>query len=114
MREMVRVTKTGGIVCVMDAHYPEPIWVRRVFSLYFAWLMPVLGGGMTKRGEYQWLNQSAKAFANLSQLMDMMRQAGLTHRRYKRFLFGSCVYQLGEKAAGIYGDSEKKAERDRR
>lgn len=114
LREMVRVTKTGGIVCVMDAHYPEPIWVRRVFSLYFAWLMPVLGGGMTKRGEYQWLNQSAKAFANLSQLMDMMRQAGLTHRRYKRFLFGSCVYQLGEKAAGIYGDSEKKAERDRR
>ncbi len=98
LREMVRVTKTGGIVCVMDAHYPENIWVQRAFSLYFTWLMPVLGGGRKHRREYGWLNRSAKAFADVPRLMGMMKEAGLIHRRYKRFLFGSCVYQLGEKA----------------
>lgn len=45
LREMVRVTKTGGIVCVMDAHYPENVLVRGAFSLYFTWIMPLLGGG---------------------------------------------------------------------
>lgn len=105
LREMTRVTKTGGIVCIMDAHYPENALVRRAFSLYFTWVMPVLGGGLKNREEYRWLNQSAQAFAGTGQLMDMMGEAGLTRRRYRRFLFGSCVYQLGEKAAG-------RAERD--
>ena len=62
LREMVRVTKTGGIVCVMDAHYPEPIWVRRVFSLYFAWLMPVLGGGNDKKGRVSVAEPVRKGF----------------------------------------------------
>ena len=98
LKEMVRVTKSGGIVCIMDAHYPENIWIRKIFSLYFKWVMPLLGGGRKKRREYQWLDQSVEAFAPWRQLMDMMGRAGLSGRKYKRFLFGSCVYQLGEKS----------------
>ncbi len=106
LREMVRVTKTGGIVCVMDAHYPENVLVRGAFSLYFTWIMPLLGGGIKNRGEYRWLNRSARAFAGVAQLMDMMGEAGLTRRRYRKFLFGSCVYQLGEKAGKRKGTRE--------
>lgn len=97
INEMVRVTKTGGIVCIMDAHYPDHPLVKGVFSLYFTRIMPLLGGGSQRREEYHWLDQSAQAFVHWKELMGMLKEAGLVHRRYKRFLFGSCVYQLGEK-----------------
>ncbi len=97
IKEMVRVTKNGGIVCIMDAHYPDHPLIKRVFSLYFARIMPLLGGGSQRQEEYHWLDLSAREFAHWKELMGMMKEAGLVHRRYKRFLFGSCVYQLGEK-----------------
>lgn len=97
IQEMVRVTKTGGIVCIMDAHYPDHPWIRKGFSLYFSRIMPLLGGGLKNQREYLWLNQSAKEFAHWRELMKMMKESGLVHRRYRRFLFGSCVYQIGEK-----------------
>lgn len=97
IKEMVRVTKTGGIVCIMDAHYPDQPWIRTGFSLYFRYIMPILGGGFKRQEEYHWLDQSALEFAHWKELMDLMKKAGLVHRRYKHFLFGSCVYQLGKK-----------------
>lgn len=97
IREMVRVTKKGGIVCIMDAHYPDHPWVRKGFSLYFHQIMPLLGGGKKNQKEYQWLNYSTKNFAHWKEIMEMMKTAGLVKQKYKRFLFGSCVYQLGLK-----------------
>lgn len=97
LRELERVVKPGGLVGCLDSSYPDSLWVRPFYKLYFKYLMPVLGGGIKYRKEYRWLYHSTERFVSKRELLELFRKAGLTGRKYKSFMFGACACHLGYK-----------------
>ena len=100
LQEAARVLREGGVLLVIDSFVPESSLVRPFYHLYFTGLMPLLGGGLKKREEYQWLTKSTKEFISVSELEELVRQAGLQNAGRKGFLFGACTYVLGRKRSG--------------
>lgn len=97
LQEAARVLRVGGVLLVIDSFVPESPVVRPFYSLYFTGVMPLLGGGLKKREEYRWLTKSTKEFISISELQQLVREAGLRTVGRKGFLFGACSYILGRK-----------------
>ena len=92
LREAARVLKAGGGFCCVDSFLPECSLVRPFYNLYFSLLMPLLGGGIKKFGEYRWLSKSTKAFVSPEQLKDMLAGQNMQPKVEKSFMFGSCEF----------------------
>ena len=97
LQEAFRVLKAGGMLLVIDSFVPESPVVRPFYDLYFAGIMPLLGGGVKKRKEYRWLTKSTKEFISVSELQALVRRAGFENAGTREFLFGACSYVLGKK-----------------
>ncbi len=97
LQEAFRVLKAGGMLLVIDSFVPESPVVRPFYDLYFAGIMPLLGGGVRKRKEYRWLTKSTKEFISVSELQALVRRAGFENAGTREFLFGACSYVLGKK-----------------
>jgi len=97
LREMTRVVRPGGAVCCMDSFYPRLPLVKPFYSLYFRYLMPLLGGGLRRRENYFWLYQTTKEFITAQRLRILMQKAGLSKLQGRSYLFGSCVCLYGYK-----------------
>jgi demethylmenaquinone methyltransferase/2-methoxy-6-polyprenyl-1,4-benzoquinol methylase len=85
------------MLLVIDSFVPESPVVRPFYDLYFAGIMPLLGGGVKKRKEYRWLTKSTKEFISVSELQALVRRAGFENAGTREFLFGACSYVLGKK-----------------
>lgn len=91
LTEMARVIKDGSPACCIDSFTPTSPVVRPFYKIYFFLLMPLLGGGKSKRQEYRWLCRSTKEYISPDELRRMMAECGLTDAEIDRFMFGSCV-----------------------
>ena len=96
LREMARVVKKNGAVYCLDSFVPDITLVKPFYSLYFKYLMPVIGGGLRHRQEYTWLWQSTQDFISINELAALFTQAGLTDIQIKRVLFGACAMHTGK------------------
>lgn len=97
LQEASRVLKEGGMLLVIDSFVPDSAVVRPFYHLYFAGIMPLLGGGVKKRKEYRWLTKSTEEFISVSELQELIRKAGFQDAGRREFLFGACSYVLGKK-----------------
>lgn len=97
LQEMSRVVKVGGTIWCLDSFLPESRWIRPWYSLYFHYVMPVLGGGRRCRQEYRWLWESTCRFINRRELERLFVQAGLTLLKHSSYMFGACLLQGGLK-----------------
>lgn len=102
LREAARVLRAGGVMLVIDSFVPQGRLVRPFYDFYFSKLMPLLGGGLRKRKEYDWLTRSTREFISTDRLRDLMSEAGLTICGGKAFMFGACAFVLGRKNTGGY------------
>ncbi|MFR5781534.1 MAG: class I SAM-dependent methyltransferase [Oscillospiraceae bacterium] len=62
--EIARVLRPGGVVCCMDSFVPECRALLPLYRLYFKRLMPLIGGGISRRREYDWLCRSTEDFVS--------------------------------------------------
>ncbi|HET7036881.1 MAG TPA: bifunctional demethylmenaquinone methyltransferase/2-methoxy-6-polyprenyl-1,4-benzoquinol methylase UbiE [Thermomicrobiaceae bacterium] len=94
--EMARVLRPGGRLVILEmSPLRQPI-VRRGFDLYFAHLVPLVGGLVSgDREAYGYLPRSVGAFPPPEQLMALMRQAGLRNVRYEALALGTVALHLG-------------------
>lgn len=99
LSEMARVVAPGGKVWCLDSFVPTSMWIRPFYSLYFHYVMPILGGGLSHRAEYQWLWQSTQEFVSKDELTELFRRTGLVEVSAVSHLFGSCVMHSGKKRA---------------
>ena len=93
--EMARVTRPGGLVACLDASVPDSELIEPFWKLYYKECMPVLGGGISKRHEYEWLYQSTMEFLRKDELIELFRRCGLVGVNCQPFMMGSAALHTG-------------------
>jgi demethylmenaquinone methyltransferase/2-methoxy-6-polyprenyl-1,4-benzoquinol methylase len=94
--EQVRVVKPGGrVVCLETSPPPEGL-LRPMLLFFMNRLIPLLGQVVSgNRPAYTYLPQTTQSFMPPRQVAAIMRSAGLTEIRYRRFMFGTIAVHVG-------------------
>lgn len=93
--EMARVTRPGGLVACLDASVPDNELIEPFYQVYYKGVMPILGGGLSKRDEYVWLYQSTQEFLSKDELAQLFRDSGLVGVNYRSFMIGAAALHTG-------------------
>lgn len=76
--EMVRVTRKGGRVLLMEFLPPPPTLFGHLYSWYLNSLMPFFGGLFSHyRASYSYLSDTVATFPSTTEMLTMMGDAGL-------------------------------------
>ena len=96
--EMTRVLRPGGkFICLEMTPYRKPV-LGRLFSLYFEQIMPIVGGLLSgDTAAYRYLPKSVAAFPTSTQLVMLMRAAGLTNTHVTILGGGTVAIHTGMK-----------------
>lgn len=77
LKEMVRVLRPGGQAMILEFSLPTNFFIRWPYLLYFRYLLPILGGVISKDKEaYQYLNRTVEAFPTVSAFSKKLSDAG--------------------------------------
>ena len=91
-REMARVLKPGGMLCVLELSTPTNPIIRWFYDLYTLHIIPAIG--TIKSGDksaYRYLPQSIAAVPQGDDMLQLMRDAGLHYATFKRLTLGVCT-----------------------
>ena len=91
-REMARVLRPGGMLCVLELSTPKNRLIRWVYDLYTLHIIPAIGS--LKSGDksaYRYLPQSIAAVPQGDEMLQLMRNAGLHDASFKRLTLGTCT-----------------------
>ena len=99
LREMVRVTRPGGRVAVLEiVRVPDGGLVNRAFRLCFRHVTPWLGALLAgDREAYTYLPESTQGFLSAGQLKAMLAELGLRDIACRTLALGSVVLLVGRK-----------------
>lgn len=90
-REMARVLRPGGMLCVLELSTPRNRFIRWFYNLYTLHIIPWIG--TMKSGDksaYRYLPQSIAAVPQGDDMLQLMRNAGLRETACKRLTLGVC------------------------
>lgn len=90
LREMARVTRRGGRVCVLELSEPPSGLLGSVARFHVHRVVPWLGGVLSGDREYRYLQQSIAAFPPPAEFADLMVEAGLDVLDVQPLTFGVC------------------------
>lgn len=77
LRELNRVTKGGGKLCILEFSKPEKFPLKQLFGFYFKFIMPVVGRLVSKdNAAYTYLPESVKAFPYGDAFAERLKHAG--------------------------------------
>ncbi|MDF2536513.1 MAG: bifunctional demethylmenaquinone methyltransferase/2-methoxy-6-polyprenyl,4-benzoquinol methylase [Bacillales bacterium] len=98
LKEMNRVLKPGGMAVCLETSQPTfPIY-KQLFSIYFSYIMPVIGKIFAKSyKEYSWLQESTKGFVSKKELVRLFEDAGLTNVSFQSHSWGAAATHYGFK-----------------
>ncbi|MBQ5509208.1 MAG: class I SAM-dependent methyltransferase, partial [Muribaculaceae bacterium] len=95
-REMARVLKPGGMLCVIELSTPRNRVIRWFYDIYTLHIIP--WAGSLKSGDsnaYRYLPQSIAAVPQGDDMLAIMREAGFTGCKVKRLTLGTCSIYTG-------------------
>jgi demethylmenaquinone methyltransferase / 2-methoxy-6-polyprenyl-1,4-benzoquinol methylase len=94
-REAARVIRRGGRAVFLEvAEPPSPI-VRRVHSLYFRQIVPIVGGLLSDRRAYEYLPASTAYLPSPSELLALLSDAGFDRCRRVQLGMGAAQLLIG-------------------
>lgn len=103
--EAHRVLRAGGQFVSLDIFPPRARWFSPLYSLYFHYFMPKLGGWLARDPQaYRYLSESVRRFHSPERVAELIRQAGFEEVLIRRFLGGAVCMHTARKASA--GDSE--------
>jgi demethylmenaquinone methyltransferase/2-methoxy-6-polyprenyl-1,4-benzoquinol methylase len=97
LSEILRVLKPGGQLIILEFSKPkQPI--RSFYNLYMRVVAPQVARWFKQNKEaYQYLCESAKAFPDRQDLIDILNKVGYTDTRFKSVSLGICCIYSGRK-----------------
>lgn len=99
LAEMVRVTRPGGRVAVLEFSKPRNFVMGRLYNAYFQFVLPLIGQLISgsRENAYRYLPASVQKFPDYEALAEKMRAAGLSEVRFLPFTFGVATLYVGVK-----------------
>ncbi|MBR6284664.1 MAG: bifunctional demethylmenaquinone methyltransferase/2-methoxy-6-polyprenyl-1,4-benzoquinol methylase UbiE [Muribaculaceae bacterium] len=97
-REMLRVLRPGGLVCVVELSTPRNKLIRWFYDLYTLRIIPAMGA--LKSGDssaYRYLPLSIAAVPQGEEMLELMQAAGFEHCQQQRLTLGTCTIYTGVK-----------------
>jgi demethylmenaquinone methyltransferase/2-methoxy-6-polyprenyl-1,4-benzoquinol methylase len=98
--EMVRVTRPGGRVAILEFSKPRGSLFGRLYQFYFRQILPRLGQAISrsKDNAYHYLPASVLEFPDGEAMADRLRRHGLTQVYWHPFTFGIATLYVGTKS----------------
>jgi demethylmenaquinone methyltransferase/2-methoxy-6-polyprenyl-1,4-benzoquinol methylase len=100
LAEMVRVTRSGGRVAILEFSQPRGKLFGRLYRFYFRQVLPRIGQAVSrsKDNAYRYLPASVLEFPDGEALAERLRRHGLTEVRWYPLTFGIATLYVGTKA----------------
>lgn len=96
LAEMVRVSRRGGRIGILEFGRPPSPWMERLYGIYLRRLLPRIGGWLTgDPPSYEYLSRSIPAFLDQAGLGRRMRAAGLDPVHCHDFTGGIAALHVG-------------------
>ncbi|OFZ19556.1 MAG: ubiquinone biosynthesis protein UbiE [Bdellovibrionales bacterium RBG_16_40_8] len=93
LREMARVTKSGGAVMILETGESKTPVINKFINLYFSQVVPRLGGLVSgKRSAYNYLQNSSRTFPSGDEFLTLMRSTGAYSHCECHTLMGGASY----------------------
>ncbi|NUP04616.1 MAG: bifunctional demethylmenaquinone methyltransferase/2-methoxy-6-polyprenyl-1,4-benzoquinol methylase UbiE [Polyangiaceae bacterium] len=99
LREMKRVTKPGGKVVVLELSEPKPGVMGSLARVHVHRVVPFVGGLLSGKKEYGYLQASIAAFPPAETFCKMMEEAGLVNVTATPLTMGVAHLYVGEAPA---------------
>jgi len=98
LTEILRVLKPGGLLVILEFSNPkQPI--RSLYNLYMGIMAPQMARWFKQNKEaYQYLCESANAFPDRQNLVDILNKVGYSNTCYKSLSLGICCIYSGRKS----------------
>lgn len=97
-REIYRVLRPGGILCVIELSEPENRLTHAAYRFYSRTLIPLAGKLISRDPRaYTYLPESIAAAPQRRDMARLMQQAGFRRCRWQSLTFGAVTFYLAQK-----------------
>ncbi len=103
LREMARVTRDGGRIAILELSEPREGPMGALARFYVRGVVPRVGGALSGKREYRYLQRSIAAFPPPEEFAETMRASGLDVLEVTPLLFGAAVLFVATPARAARG-----------
>jgi demethylmenaquinone methyltransferase/2-methoxy-6-polyprenyl-1,4-benzoquinol methylase len=97
LAEIRRVLKPAGKLAILEFSQPNRAWLKLPYRIYLDWLLPMVGGLLSRKEAYRYLADSIQGFAVPEVLVELLDEAGFRDCRYTRLTGGIVALHLATK-----------------
>ena len=98
LREMHRVMKKGGTLCVIELTRPVHFPIRQLFAIYSHTVLPIYGRLISKdKSAYTYLINTIEAFPQGETMVEILKKTEFSKASFKRLTFGICTCYIATK-----------------
>lgn len=98
LREMARVTKSGGRIAILELSEPRSGLMGPLARLHVHVIVPWVGGLLSGSREYRYLQQSIARFPPPAEFAALMAASGIEVESVRPLTFGVCHLYVGRPA----------------
>jgi len=103
LKEFYRVLRLGGCAMILEFSKPKLFPIKQMFHYYSDYLLPLLGGVVSKnRSAYKYLPSTVAEFPNSEEFCAMLRSAGFTTATCFPQTFGIASIYIAKKESSYH------------